>query len=108
MRLQIKNRGKKSLLQEVAGIEASLERIKQIIEPHEIHPKWLIFRDMYNEGGVVSRERWHELGRKYGYTDTRGLAGLTAFGKWVQRVAGNKFALTNDAIAELQKRGLIE
>jgi len=33
---------------------------------------------------------------------------MIQFGKWVQRVAGNKFALTNDAISELQKMNLID
>jgi len=105
---QISQRDKDIILQELTGMKDSIEHILQILGEEEIDRKWRLFQAMHNEGGIVQRNRWHELGREYGYNDMRGLAGLTAFGKWITRVAGDKFALTNDAIEELRRRGLIE
>jgi hypothetical protein len=98
-----------AILEEIEVIEASLERMKRELQGDaaDVDSKFEVFADVYEEGGVVSRERWHEIGREHGYDDPRGLAGLFAHGKWVEKILGDQVALTADAERQLEAMGLV-
>lgn len=98
-----------AILEEIETIEASLAHVKRELQGDaaDVDPKFEVFADVYEEGGVVSRERWHEIGREHGYDDMRGLAGLFAHGKWVEKIVGDQVALTEDAERRLESMGFV-
>lgn len=68
---------------QVEDPEVSVERLKQLLDAggtEALDPTYRVLRDVYRAGGIVSRERWQEIGREHGYDDARGLAGLFAHG----------------------------
>lgn len=70
--------------------------------------KFLLLKQIHEEGDAVTKERFNDIGRELGY-DIRGLQGLFSWGgRYVTRIAGNKIALTEKGIDALRKRGLIE
>ena len=95
----------------VEDLEASLESLKQLLDAGdttELKPKYRVLRDVYRAGGIVSRDRWQEIGREHGYDDARGLAGLFAHGKWVEKIMDDQVALTDYAAEKLQETGIVE
>jgi hypothetical protein len=95
----------------IEEIEANLEAMKRLLDADvddEPSPKYRVLRDVYEEGGIVSRDRWQEIGRDHGYDDPRGLAGLFAHGKWVEKIMDDQVALTGHAAEELERMGILD
>lgn len=78
-------------LEQVTGASGVLTPPSYMIYP------LLVCREIEKEGGVVSKSRFHEIGKKYGYSP-RGLNGFFV-GKnaWVVMLADERVALTRKA-----------
>jgi hypothetical protein len=72
-----------------------------------------VMKKIYDEGGTVTQEQFHEIGEEVGY-DKRGLGGLFAWkGKGarlqkVEKMDSTEIVLTKKGINYLKKKGAIE
>lgn len=91
------------------NMRSAIEELQELmrIEPGEIERKYQVLLRIHEEGGVVSKERFNEIGEELGY-DKRGLQGLFAWGgKYITMIAGKKVALKEKGIDRLKALGLI-
>ena len=101
------------ILEELRHIREALDTIEEAVAPSpneedQLPRKYRVLRDVYERGGVVPKEEWHEIGREHGYDDARGLAGLFAHGTIVRMISGNRVALTERAEENLIEKGIVE
>jgi hypothetical protein len=72
-----------------------------------------VMKKIYDEGGTVSKEKFHEIGEEVGY-DKRGLGGLFAWkGKGarlqkVEKLNETEIVLTQKGVSYLKRKGVIE
>jgi len=76
-------------------------------EYDKIKPKYMVLLRLYEEGSIVTKKRFNEIGKELGY-DIRGLQGFFAWGgKFVTLIAGDRVALTETAVKRLKQLNLI-
>jgi len=92
----------RELQSEIARLERIIGTTEILTPPKDIARPLLLCWLIKKEGGVVSREKFHELGRKVGY-DPRGLGGLFVANSWLVGIADNKVALAQGTEKELEK-----
>lgn len=84
-----------------------LETLVRVEASEEIELKYKVLLGIHEEGGIVTKARFDEIGEELGY-DKRGLQGFFAWGgRFVTRIAGDKVALTQAGINRLKRLGLI-
>ena len=97
----------RELIQAMKNNLAELEKLARLEADEEIAMKYKVLLQIYEEGGIVTKERFNEIGEELGY-DRRGLQGLFAWGgRFVARIAGDKVALKQAGIDRLKRMGLI-
>lgn len=109
----------------VTRLESLKEEFNDLIDKHieqttgedaeEVQKRKVrVYRRIYEEGGEVSKEQFHEIGEEEGYDDKRALGGLFAWQdkearlKKVEKMSGTEIVLTPAGVEYLKKKGAIE
>jgi hypothetical protein len=85
-----------SLEKVIAGIDSLSGGAALSAPPPHMQKRLKLLFEVKKEGGIVSRQKLHELGASLGY-DNRGLGGLFQGSASLANLAGDKVALTKDA-----------
>ena len=94
---------------EITKIKSSIDAIERIFSEGtaEIKKKYRLLQKIYEEDQIISKERFDQIAVELGY-DKRGAQGLFAWGgKYLNKIAGGRVALTEKAIEKLRELGLV-